>query len=316
MRVADPLPRVHRLAGEPGPSAPLICLSGVSKVYPAADGASSRQGADGVVALADLSLEVGDGEFLAIVGPSGCGKSTLLQLIAGLAAPTRGRISVAGEPVSGARGDIGLMFQSPVLLPWRTVLQNVLLPARARGLDRRAYTQRALELLRWVGLAGFEHSYPVQLSGGMRQRAALVRALLLEPRILLMDEPFSALDALTREAMQMDLARLWSERRCTVVFTTHQISEAVFLADRVVAMSPRPGRVVDEIPVPLPRPRTVEVMGTAQFAALCNRIREVLARHAGYPETAPREGLVGGSAPCRRGAGGVVGGPRQVPGGR
>lgn len=247
---------------------PMITLSAVNKVY------GQKQG--GVPALTGVSLSVHAGEFLAIVGPSGCGKSTLLQIVAGLVPPTHGQVSIGGAPVTGPRSDVGLMFQSPVLLPWRTVLQNVLLPAVVKGLDRQAYSERAQTLLRWVGLAGFENHYPLQLSGGMRQRAALVRALLLEPDIVLMDEPFSALDAMTRETMQMELAQLWAERQTTVIFSTHQISEAVFLADRVAIMSPRPGRIYGELPIPLPRPRTAALLGSASFAALCQHVREVL----------------------------------------
>ena len=226
-----------------------------------------RRRTEPVVALADVSLSLPAGEFVAVVGPSGCGKSTLLRLLAGLQAPTTGQIVVGGEPLTVPRPDTAVVFQRPTLLPWRTVRGNVVLPDDVMpGRNRRAH-DRADDLLRLVGLDGFGDSYPAELSGGMRQRVALARALVLDPSLLLMDEPFAALDALLREELATELERIWLGHsrggrpgfaignRPTVLFVTHSIAEAVQLADRVVVMSPRPGRIVADIAVSLPRPR-------------------------------------------------------------
>lgn len=228
--------------------------------------------------LRDLSFRVGEGEFLAVVGPSGCGKTTLLRLIAGLARPTAGRILLGGRPVSRPGRQIGLVFQKPALLPWRTALENVALPLEVDGHTREEALARARALLHWVGLAGFEEAYPAQLSGGMAQRVALARALVHNPSLLLLDEPFGSLDALTRETLAGELARLWEERRPTVVMVTHSVSEAVFLADRVLVFSPRPATVVAEIPVPLPRPRGVELLEETPFNEVVREVREHLFR--------------------------------------
>ena len=233
-------------------------------------------GADAIVALEDIDFSVRDGEFISVVGPSGCGKSTLLKILAGLLPPTEGEAYLKGTPISGPRRDIGVVFQSPVLFPWRTVLANSVLPGDVQGLDKLETKQRALALLNLVGLAGFEHRYPWQLSGGMQQRVALVRALVHDPAMLLMDEPFGALDALTRETMNVELQRIWLERKKTVVFITHSTSEAVFLADRVLVMTPRPGRIQDELAIDLPRPRTLDVMNTPEFGTYVRRIRKEL----------------------------------------
>jgi NitT/TauT family transport system ATP-binding protein len=192
-----------------------------------------------------------------LVGRSGCGKSTLLRIVAGLLEPTGGRVTIAGTPVTGPRRDVSLMFQRPALLPWRNVIENVLLPVEVHRLDRRAYRRRAHDLLELVGLDAFATRSPWELSGGMQQRVALCRALVVEPRILLMDEPFAALDALTREELGLELQRIWSEHRATILFVTHSIEEAVLLADRVVVMSARPGRIRRVVPVDLPRPRSL-----------------------------------------------------------
>jgi NitT/TauT family transport system ATP-binding protein len=240
------------------PSRPLIEIAGVSKTYSASDGL--------VHALAEVSLSVPAGEFLSILGPSGCGKSTLLLMIAGLLAPSAGEILVSGHPVTRPQTDVGIVFQSPVLLDWRTVIRNVLLQVEARGLDLASHRAKARDLLQAVGLEGFEDKYPFELSGGMRQRAAICRALIHDPPLLLMDEPFGALDALTREQMRLDIERLWLERRKTVVFITHSIPEAVLLSDRVVVMSPRPGRIDGILDIDLPRPRRLEVHESARFA--------------------------------------------------
>jgi len=226
-----------------------------------------------VRALDGIDLTVTEGEFVAIVGPSGCGKSTLLKILAGLLATTRGAVRLRGVPVMGPRRDIGVVFQSPVLFPWRTVLDNVLLPVDVQHLGRAETVSRALDLLAMVGLAGFEQRYPWELSGGMQQRVAISRALIHNPAMLLMDEPFGALDALTRESMNLELQRIWLERRETVLFITHSISEAVFLADRVFVMTPRPGRILEEVAVEIARPRALDVMAAPQFGSVVNRIR-------------------------------------------
>ena len=233
--------------------------------------------ASGVVALRDIDFRIPDGAFVAVVGPSGCGKSTLLKILAGLLPPTEGRAELRGLPIAGPRRDIGVVFQSPVLFPWRTVVGNVMLPADVQHLDRGAMKRRALELLQFVGLGGFEQRYPRELSGGMQQRVGIVRALLHDPAILLMDEPFGALDAMTREALNVELQRIWMQRRITVLFITHSTAEAVFLADRVIVLTPRPGTISDQFDVDLPRPRNLEVMNTEQFGRHVARVRAALA---------------------------------------
>jgi len=234
-----------------------------------------------VEALRDISFTVGRGELVALVGPSGCGKSTLLRIVAGLRPPTTGEVAVDGRPVQGPIAAVGMVFQAPILLKWRTVRDNVLLPAELSGLDPRRFRDRADALLSLVGLADFGARYPRELSGGMQQRAAICRALLLDPPLLLMDEPFGALDAMTRDDMNLELLRVWGETaaaRKTIVFVTHSIPEAVFLADKVVVMSPRPGRVTKVFDVPLPRPRTPGTRARAEFGRLALEIHETLAR--------------------------------------
>jgi NitT/TauT family transport system ATP-binding protein len=231
---------------------------------------------DAILALKDIDFSVSEGEFLSIVGPSGCGKSTLLKILAGLMPPSGGEALLNGTPIFGPRRDIGVVFQSPVLFPWRNVAANVLLPADVQRLDREAMAKRAQALLNLVGLDGFEKRYPRELSGGMQQRVALVRALIHDPALLLMDEPFGALDAMTREQMNVELQRIWLERRKTVVFITHSTAEAVFLGDRVMVMTPRPGRIGDLFTVELPRPRALDIMNTEKFGAYVRRIRNVL----------------------------------------
>jgi NitT/TauT family transport system ATP-binding protein len=229
-----------------------------------------------VHALNDITLSVREREFVTIVGPSGCGKSTLLKTIAGLIPASSGRVAVAGTPVAAPRTDIGIVFQNPILFPWRTVMENVLLPAEVQGLPLNEARKRARELLAMVGLNEFEDKYPMELSGGMQQRAAISRALLSDPRILLMDEPFGALDAMTREQMNLDLQRIWRESGKTVVLITHSIPEAVFLGDRVVVMTPRPGRIARVIDVGIPRPRSLDVMGDPPFGRMTGDIRRLL----------------------------------------
>lgn len=232
---------------------------------------------DVVHALEDVSFSIHEGEFIAIVGPSGCGKSTLLKILAGVIPMTSGEVLLAGRRLEGPSRQVGLVFQSPVLLPWRTVLENALLPADVLDIDRAAAVGRARQLIQMAGLAGFEDKYPYELSGGMQQRCAITRALLHDPSILLMDEPFGALDAMTRENLNLELQRIWSESGKTILLVTHSIPEAVFLADRVIVMSARPGRVVDEVPISLPRPRVLDMMATTEFGESAARIRRQFA---------------------------------------
>lgn len=229
-----------------------------------------------LMALRDVTLDIAPGEFITVVGPSGCGKSTLLNVIAGLLQPTHGQVLLEGKPVREPSRHIGVMFQSPVLFAWRTVLENVLLPIEIFGLKKDEYRQRAVDLLVDVGLEGWADSYPSQLSGGMQQRASLSRVLLYDPDVLLLDEPFGALDEFTREAMNLELLALWSRTRKTIALVTHNINEAVFLSDRVVVMTPRPGEVARVISIDLPRPRKREVMKTPRYAELVFEIRELL----------------------------------------
>ena len=227
----------------------MIRLSGVSRSFATKSGA--------VEALRDINLEVGDGEFVAVLGRSGCGKSTMLRIIAGLLPAGGGEVRIDGEPVNRPRRDVSMMFQRPALLPWSTVLDNVLLPVKIYGWRPAAHRARANELLELTGLAGFERKMPHELSGGMQQRVALCRSLITNPRVMLMDEPFSALDALTREELAGELQKLHMENNATTVFVTHSIDEAVLLADRVVVLSPRPGRIREILEIKIPRPRTL-----------------------------------------------------------
>ena len=247
----------------------MIELRHVEQVFRPLDG-------DEVVAVRDVSLAVERDEFVALVGPSGCGKSTLLRLIAGLLRPTAGEVRIDGAPVGEPRRDTGIVFQNPTLLPWASVTDNVLFPLKLMRQVRGDSIATVHELLKLVGLAGFEHRYPRELSGGMQQRAAICRALIHDPDILLMDEPFGALDALTREEMSLELLRIWTLKPKTILFVTHSIPEAVLLADRVLVMSPRPGRVVEEIDVPLPRPRTFALEGRAEFQECAQQIRRLI----------------------------------------
>jgi NitT/TauT family transport system ATP-binding protein len=242
---------------------------------------------DGVVALTNVSLTIGQSEFVAVVGPSGCGKSTLLRLIAGLATATSGQVSIGGKDVTGPRSDVGLVFQAPTLLPWANVLANVTFPLKMVGEYGLGSEAHARELLALAGLNGFETRMPDELSGGMQQRVAICRGLIREPKVLLMDEPFAALDALTREEMGRHLLDLWTEKPKSIVFVTHSVPEAVMLADRVVVMSARPGRVIDEIRIDLPRPRSFEVEASHEFQSAARRIREHIYR-SGAARRAPQ----------------------------
>ncbi|MGH7264116.1 MAG: ABC transporter ATP-binding protein [Candidatus Rokuibacteriota bacterium] len=247
----------------------MIRVDDVTKVYVTRAGEAVR-------AVEDIRLDVAENEFVVLVGASGCGKSTLLKLVGGLLLPTSGSVLLKGVPVTGPREDVGIVFQAPVLLNWRDVLSNVLFPIEILRRDLRAHRAVALDLLRLVGLAGFENKHPRELSGGMQQRVAICRALVHDPTLLLMDEPFGALDALTRMEMSVELLRIWDERRKTILFVTHSIAEAVLLADRVVVMSPRPGRIVRIIPVKLPRPRTMAMESTPEFREHADEIRDLI----------------------------------------
>jgi NitT/TauT family transport system ATP-binding protein len=254
---------------------PLIAIEQVRKIF------RSRSGQE-MEAIAEISLSIPNQQFLCVVGPSGCGKSTLLRLIAGLEKLSSGKLRISGTEVRGARRDIGLVFQTPVLLPWRTVLKNVLVPAEVLRIEKRAAARRAHELIDLVGLQGFADRYPNELSGGMRQRVAIARSLMHDPHILLMDEPFGALDALTREAMNLELLRIWQASGKTVVLVTHSIEEALLLSDRVAVFTPRPGRIRDIVEVPLARPRSAKTRTDPLFVGLADKLR-------GYFDAVPLE---------------------------
>ncbi len=243
-----------------------IRLENVGKIY------ASKSGP--VEACGEINLDIRESEFVAIVGPSGCGKTTILKMVAGLQPYTSGSITVAGRRVDCPQTELGIVFQDAILLDWRDILDNVMLQVDIRRLDRARYEPVARNLLAATGLGGFEHHKPFELSGGMRQRASICRALVHDPPLLLMDEPFGALDALTREQIAMDIQRVWMEKRKTALFITHSIPEAVLLADRVVVMSPRPGRIVEIIDIDLPRPRRLDKV-PERFNEYTNRIRDI-----------------------------------------
>jgi NitT/TauT family transport system ATP-binding protein len=252
---------------------PMIEIGGLDKRF------ASRSG-EAVIALSGVDLTVADGEFVSVVGPSGCGKTTLLRILAGLEAPTGGKLSIAARPVNGPRDDVSVVFQAATLLPWYNVLENVLLPARLKGDVSAATEARAQDLLKLVDLADFGRKYPFELSGGMQQRVAICRALIRNPKILLMDEPFGALDAMTREIMNVELMRWCAQEKKTVVFITHSIPEAVLLGDRVVVMSPRPGRISCIIDVDFARPRDLKTLALPGFGALCDEVRTTFGAEA------------------------------------
>jgi NitT/TauT family transport system ATP-binding protein len=245
-------------------TAPLIRFSNVSKSY----GEGEKQ----LHAVDHVSFTARRGEFVSILGPSGCGKSTMMMLASGLISPTAGSVEIDGRPIVGPYTELGIVFQQDLLMDWRRVLGNVLVQPEFRGLRARDFEARAAELLKLVGLAGFEDKYPYELSGGMRQRVSICRALVHDPELLLMDEPFGALDALTRDQMNLDLQRIWQENRKTVLFVTHSIAEAVFLADRVFVMAPRPTRILEEIAIDLPRPRDLNIREAPKFTAYVHEI--------------------------------------------
>jgi NitT/TauT family transport system ATP-binding protein len=242
-----------------------VSLSGVGKTYASARGA--------IPALVDINLDIRPQEFVSVVGPSGCGKSTLLKLVAGLEDISSGTALVGGKPLKGPPDRLGVVFQRDVLLDWRTILDNVLLSIEFTRKPTAAERARAVTLLNRFWLGGFEHRFPWELSGGMRQRASICRALLADPDLLLMDEPFGALDAMTRDDLNVELAQIWQDTQKTLLFITHSIVEAVFLSDRVVMMGKSPGMIVDKITIDLPRPRTLSVRDTPEFAAYVHRIR-------------------------------------------
>jgi len=249
---------------------PIIAIDSLTKTF---DG-----GAGQVMALSNVTLRIAPREFISLIGPSGCGKSTLMRLIGDLTQPSSGTIAVKGKTPDQARRDrdYGIVFQSPVLYDWRTVQRNVELPLEVMGLPREERGSKAREMLSLVGLAEFGRAYPWQLSGGMQQRVAIARALVFSPSILLMDEPFGALDEITRERMQQELLQIWARTSATVIFVTHSIPEAVFLSDRVVVMSPRPGRIEAIVDIDLPRPRDVKAREDPRFFALATEVRERL----------------------------------------
>jgi len=242
-----------------------VVVDGVRKVYNA--------GASALEAVSSVSFAARAGEFVSILGPSGCGKSTLLMMVAGLEPLTAGRIDVAGQPITGPRAVIGVIFQDPVLLPWKSVLDNVLFPIHILQRPVREYTERARQLLDMVGLSEFSAKRPHQLSGGMRQRVAICRALVHDPTLLLMDEPFSALDAITRDEMNAALLDIWQRYQKTVLFVTHGIREAVFLSDRVLVMARRPSTLIADVSIPLPRPRRLTIEETPEFNEICALLR-------------------------------------------
>jgi len=249
--------------------ATLIQIDGLEKQFPVRNGQR-------LTALTDINLTVPEGEFLSVVGPSGCGKSTLMRILAGVLGYTGGSAAIRGEAITGPRRDIGVVFQQPVLMPWRTVLHNVMLPAEIQGKDPARAKERAERLLAMVGLADFAGQYPFELSGGMQQRVSICRALVHDPAILLMDEPFGALDAMTREQLNLDLLHIWETEHKTIVFITHSIPEAILLGDRVVVMTPRPGRIASVLNVDLPRPRSLELMSTPRFGEMAAEVRALL----------------------------------------
>lgn len=253
-------------------AAPILRLASVSKSYHTIDGTV-------VTAVARADLDVAPGEFVSIVGASGCGKTTLLNMVAGLIRPSGGEILFQGEPVTGPSSGMGLIFQRPVLMPWRRVIDNVMLPVEVMGLKPRAhYRDRAFDLLATVGLKGFENAYPRELSGGMQQRAAIARALVYDTKVLMLDEPFAALDAITRDELNIELMRIWAATGGTVLFVTHNIPEAVLLSDRIVVMTARPGTVREIVPVNIARPRSLALFGDPTFGGIVSYIRSLLDR--------------------------------------
>ena len=260
-------PREEPANGEAAVPA-FLRLEAISKTYPARDGKPVR-------ALDEISCAIREGEFISILGPSGCGKSTLLLIIAGLVSPTSGSLHIREKARNGA-ADFGIVFQDPVLFPWRDVQTNVELPAEIAGVGRQQRAETARKLIALVGLEGFERKFPYELSGGMQQRVAIARALMLSPALLLMDEPFGALDAMTREQMNLELQKISMATGATVIFVTHSIAEAVFLSDRVMVMTGRPAVLKEVVEIDIPRPRNLEMIASGQFGGLVSRLRRLL----------------------------------------
>lgn len=254
---------------------PVISLQNVTLTYPGRG--------QSVTALEKVGLTADNGEFVSVVGPSGCGKSTLLKIISGLLPQTSGTVLVNGKPVKGPLPSIGIVFQSPLLMPWRNILDNVLVQIDMRNLRRADYWDKARALLKMVGLSSFEDAYPFQLSGGMQQRVGICRALVHAPQLLIMDEPFGALDAMTREQMMAELQRIWMDQKTTILFITHSLSEAIFLSDRVLVMGPRPGKVIGEFKIDIPRPRRVRDERSPIFADYADRVRTCLEASGALP---------------------------------
>jgi NitT/TauT family transport system ATP-binding protein len=252
-----------------GDNDPILSLVGVTKTF-------ITRADDSVLALDKVQLDIPRNQFVTIVGPSGCGKSTLLKIISGIIPPSDGAVRFDGKPLVKSSRQIGMVFQRPVLLPWRSVIGNVLFPIEMLGWDVAKYRDEAMRLVEWIGLGGFERALPNELSGGMQQRVAICRALIYDPQMLMMDEPFGALDAMTRDDLSVELLRIWTERKKTVVFVTHSIPEAVLLADRVVIMAARPGRILMDLAVNLPRPRSLATERRVEFQDMVHTIREAI----------------------------------------
>ncbi|AMG87173.1 ABC transporter ATP-binding protein [Bordetella parapertussis] len=248
-----------------GPSVPQLQIDALSVTY------ETRRGS--LLAVDNMTMSVGRKEFVAVLGPSGCGKSTLLKIVSGLLRPSGGQALLDGSRIEGPRRDVGIVFQQPVLLPWKTVVENVLVPIRALRLNENEHRGIALDLLKLVGLEKFADHYPRELSGGMQQRVGIARGLVHNPRLLLMDEPFAALDAMTREQMSEELQSIWMETDKAVLFITHSIHEAVFLADRVIVLSERPAKVIDDVVIDLPRPRQSNIASNPRFGELCAHLK-------------------------------------------
>ena len=256
----------------------MLQLDGICQTF------ATREG-NSIEALKDITLDISEGEFLAVVGPSGSGKSTLMRIIAGLLSPTGGEVRLRGQRICGPSREFGIVFQSPVLFPWRTVLNNVLMPARVLGLNPKNSEKRARQLLSLIGLEGIEGKYPYELSGGMQQRVSIARSLIHDPSSLLMDEPFGALDAMTRENLNVELLKLWHESRKTIIFITHSIPEAVFLGSRVLVLSARPGKTKGIVPINLPYPRDVSMLSSDRLGVYVAQVRSLM-EHGISPVTA------------------------------